>query len=112
MAYFIIYHLESLSLKSLLDLDQRLLVDLLDGLLYGELVRDGGPEHGEGPVPDVLWEVRLHLLQLPIDPGVDGILIGPVVARSPGGRTSLRQKSIFINYAVGLKKFTSAIFWL
>ena len=83
-----------MSFKPLLDLDQRLLVDLLDGLLHGELVRDGGPEHGEGPVPDVLREVRLNLLQLPVNPGVDGILIGPVVTCTPGGPTNLRQKAM------------------
>ena len=92
---FIIYHLKSLSLKPLLDLDQRLLVDLLYCLLHRELVGDGGPEHGEGAVPDVLGEVRLHFLQLPANPGVDGILVGPVVARPPGGPTNLRQTSMF-----------------
>ena len=92
-----------MSLEPLLDLDQRLLVDLVDGLLHGELVRDGGPEHGERPVPDILREVRLHLLKLSVYPCVDSILICPVVACPPGGPTSLR-KDLMLQDEVGFLK--------
>ena len=65
--------------------------DLVDGVLDGALVGDGRPEHPQRLVADVLGQVGLHLLQVPGDPGVDGVLVGPVVARPPGGAAVLRH---------------------
>ena len=94
-------HLESLSLEPGLHLHQGLLLDLLNGLLDGSLVTDGRPEHRECSVPDVIGQVGLHLLEVPANPRVDGVLVSPVVPRPPGGPTVLRHGVVWCGVVWG-----------
>ena len=56
-----ISNLKSLSLESCLHLAQGFLLDLLNSLLDGALVADGGTENTQGSLFDILRQIRLNL---------------------------------------------------
>merc|ERR1719430_1911078 len=86
--------LKSLSLEPGLHLYQSFLLHLLNSLLDGTLVTDGCSEHTQSSVLDILGQVRLNLLQFPLNPGVSSIFKCSVVSCTPGSGTVLCHSSL------------------